>query len=369
MSSEYGKALKISVFGNSHGKAVGVNIDGLPAGEEIDREKLLAFMERRAPGRNAVSSARKEADIPVFLSGIADGKTCGTPICAIIENKDVRSGDYDGFAVTPRPGHADYTSVVKYGEDTDIRGGGHSSGRLTAPICIAGGIAKQILERRGIYVGAHLSSAGTVKDDAFPINPTKELFEEIAKKPFPVINDECGEKMTETILAASAQLDSVGGTVECAITGVNAGLGSPMFDGLENRIAAAVFGIPAVKGIEFGAGFDSSKMFGSENNDAFMIKDGKVATKTNNCGGILGGISNGMPIVFKVAFKPTPSIGKEQKTVNLKTMTDTVITVKGRHDPCVAVRAVPAIEAIAAIVMLDILLEENDGIIRNQEEN
>ena len=369
MSSEYGKALKISVFGNSHDKAVGVNIDGLPAGEEIDREKLLAFMERRAPGRNAFSSARKEADIPVFLSGIADGKTCGTQICAIIENRDVRSGDYDGFAVTPRPGHADYTAVVKYGEDTDIRGGGHFSGRMTAPICIAGGIAKQILEKRGIYIGAHLSSAGTEKDDAFPLYPTKELFEEIAKKPFPVINNDRGEKMKEIITSAAAQLDSVGGTVECAVFGVNAGLGSPMFDGLENRMAAAVFGIPAVKGIEFGAGFDSSKMFGSENNDAFKIKDGRVVTETNNCGGILGGISNGMPIVFKVAFKPTPSIGKEQKTVNLKTMTDTVITVKGRHDPCVAVRAVPAVEAIAAIVMLDILLEENDGIIRNQEEN
>ncbi|MBQ6053337.1 MAG: chorismate synthase [Clostridia bacterium] len=369
MSSEYGKMLKISVFGQSHGKAVGVNIDGLPAGEEIDEEKLCAFMQRRAPGKNAVSTERKEEDAPIFLSGIVNGRTCGSPICAIIENKDVRPADYEGFAVTPRPGHADYTAVVKYGKGADVRGGGHFSGRLTAPICIAGGLAKQILERRGIYIGAHLASVGNEKDDAFPIYPTKELFEEIENKPLPVINGESGERMTEAIKSAAAQLDSVGGTVECAVIGVKAGVGSPMFDGLENRIAAAVFGIPAVKGIEFGAGFESSKMFGSENNDAFEIKDGKVATKTNNCGGILGGISNGMPIVFRVAFKPTPSIGKEQKTVDLETVTDTVITVKGRHDPCVAVRAVPAVEAIAAIVMLDILLEENDGIIRNQEEN
>ncbi len=363
MSSEYGKALKISVFGQSHGKAIGVNIDGLPAGEEIDEKELISFMQRRAPGKSDVTTHRKEADTPVFLSGIVDGKTCGVPVCAVIENKDAHSSDYSGFSNTPRPGHADYTSVIKYGESADIRGGGHLSGRLTAPICIAGGIAKQILEKRGIYIGAHISSVCRVKDDGFPLFPTEKLFEEIAKKPFPVINDEIGDAMKKVILSAANDLDSVGGCVECAIIGLPAGIGSPMFDGIENRIGAAIFGIPAIKGIEFGAVFRSSEMYGSENNDPFYAKDGKVMTETNNCGGILGGISTGMPIVFNVAFKPTPSIGKEQRTVDLKSMTDTHITVGGRHDPCVAVRAVPAVEAVAATVILDMLLEENNGII------
>ena len=363
MSSEYGKALKISVFGQSHGKAVGVVVSGLPSGEEIDENKLRAFMERRAPGRSDVVTKRNEPDIPVFLSGIRNGRTCGAPVCVIIENKDTRSGDYDGFSRTPRPGHADYTSVIKYGTDADLRGGGHLSGRLTAPLCVAGGIAKQILEKRGVYIGAHIASAGGCRDDMFPLFPTKELFADTEKKTFPVLNDELGQKMKDIIRAAAEDGDSVGGTVECAITGIPAGIGSPMFDGIENRISYAVFGIPAVKGIEFGDGFALSEKRGSESNDCFTVKNGSVSTETNRCGGILGGISDGMPIVFRVAFKPTPSIEKEQKTVDLNTMTDTVITVKGRHDPCVAVRAVPVVEAVAATVMLDILLEENNGVI------
>lgn len=363
MSSEYGKVLKISVFGQSHGKAIGVNIDGLPAGEQIDEDALRVFMERRAPGRNEYTTSRKEADIPVFLSGLKDGKTCGAPLCAIIENKDAHSSDYYGFNVTPRPGHADYTALVKYGKNADLRGGGHFSGRLTAPLCIAGGIAKQILEKRGIYVGAHLASAGKERDDLFPLEPTREMFDEIALKAFPVINDNCGRKMIGIIKAAAEKLDSVGGVVECAAIGMPSGLGVPMFDGIESRIALAVFGIPAVKGIEFGAGFLSAQMSGTENNDAFEFKNGTVKTHTNNCGGILGGISTGMPIVFRAAFKPTPSIGTEQKTVNLETYENTVITVKGRHDPCVAVRAVPVVEAVAATVILDMLLEEKNGII------
>ncbi len=362
MSSEYGKALKISVFGQSHGKAIGVNIDGLPSGEQIDLEELYAFMARRAPGKSEFATKRSEADMPVFLSGIENNKTCGFPVCAIIENKDTRSTDYAGLSRTPRPSHADYTALLRYGESVDLRGGGHFSGRLTAPLCIAGGIAKQILARRGIFIGAHLSSVGTAKDEKFPLYPTKELFDEVAKKELPVINDELGKKMAEQIREAAADADSVGATIECAITGFPAGIGSPMFDGIENRMAQAIFGISAVKGIEFGAGFESSEMRGSKNNDPFRIENGKIVTETNNCGGILGGISNGMPIVFRAAFKPTPSIGIEQKTVDVKTMENTTVTVKGRHDPCVAVRAVPVVEAVAATVILDMLLEESEVI-------
>ena len=362
MSSEYGKALKISVFGQSHGKAIGVNIDGLPSGEQIDLEELYAFMARRAPGKSEFATKRSEADMPVFLSGIGNNKTCGFPVCAIIENKDTRSTDYAGLSRTPRPSHADYTALLRYGESVDLRGGGHFSGRLTAPLCIAGGIAKQILARRGIFIGAHLSSVGTAKDEKFPLYPTKELFDEVAKKELPVINDELGKKMAEQIREAAAEADSVGATIECAITGFPAGIGSPMFDGIENRMAQAIFGISAVKGIEFGAGFESSEMRGSKNNDPFRIENGKIVTETNNCGGILGGISNGMPIVFRAAFKPTPSIGIEQKTVDVKTMENTTVTVKGRHDPCVAVRAVPVVEAVAATVILDMLLEESEVI-------
>ncbi|MBQ4629210.1 MAG: chorismate synthase [Clostridia bacterium] len=362
MSSEYGKALKISVFGQSHGKAIGVNIDGLPSGEQIDLEELYAFMARRAPGKSEFATKRSEADMPVFLSGIENNKTCGFPVCAIIENKDTRSTDYAGLSRTPRPSHADYTALLRYGESVDLRGGGHFSGRLTAPLCIAGGIAKQILARRGIFIGAHLSSVGTAKDEKFPLYPTKELFDEVAKKELPVINDELGKKMAEQIREAAAEADSVGATIECAITGFPAGIGSPMFDGIENRMAQAIFGISAVKGIEFGAGFESSEMRGSKNNDPFRIENGKIVTETNNCGGILGGISNGMPIVFRAAFKPTPSIGIEQKTVDVKTMENTTVTVKGRHDPCVAVRAVPVVEAVAATVILDMLLEESEVI-------
>ncbi|MBQ6539903.1 MAG: chorismate synthase [Oscillospiraceae bacterium] len=357
MSSEYGKKLKISVFGQSHGRAIGVTIDGLPTGERIDIDELRIFMARRAPG-GALATKRREPDEPVFLSGIEDGVTCGFPVCAIIENKDMRSGDYAGLTQTPRPSHADYTALLRYGDSVDMRGGGHFSGRLTAPLCIAGGIAKQILARRGIYVGAHLASVGCVEDVRFPLEPAKELFDTVAARPLPVIDESKGELMAEEIKAAAEESDSVSGTVECAVIGLAAGLGSPMFDGIENRLAAALFGIPAVKGLEFGSVIPR----GSENNDPFVIRDGKVKTETNNCGGILGGITTGMPVVFTVSFKPTPSIGREQRTVDLTAMTETTLTIKGRHDPCVALRAVPVVEAVAATVILDILLEENtDG--------
>ena len=358
MSSEFGKILRVSIFGQSHGRAIGVNIDGLPAGEPIDFEELQRFLDRRAPGRSPQSTRRREEDRPNVLSGVENGVTCGAPLCAVIENADQHSSDYETLRDTPRPSHADYTAWVKWGGQADLRGGGHFSGRLTAPVCIAGGIAKQLLARRGIFVGAHLASVGPERDDAFPLRPTGEQFAAIAAKAFPVLNDGAGERMKAVIAAAAAQGDSVGGTVECAVIGLPAGLGAPMFDGVENRLAAVLFGIPAVKGVEFGAGFAAASLRGSENNDPFTVEDGKVATVSNRCGGILGGITNGMPVTFRLAVKPTPSIARPQQTVSLSRMENAELTVRGRHDPCIAHRAVPVAEAVAAAVVLDMILEE-----------
>lgn len=359
MSSEWGNMLKISVFGESHGNAIGVSVNGFPAGETIDMDELTAFLDRRKPGKNDLSTPRKEADIPNFISGIENNILTGTPLCAVIVNGNTRSRDYSGFENTPRPGHADYTATVKWNGSADIRGGGHFSGRLTAPLCIAGGIAKQILHRKGIDIGAHIRSVGTTEDAAFPLYPTYELFDSIAAKDFPVIDDNCGEAMKNAILTVRSEQDSIGGTVECAVIGLPAGLGGPLFGGMESRISAAMFGIPAVKGIEFGSGFHSSELRGSENNDPFCFdKNGNVATETNHCGGILGGISNGMPLTFRLALKPTPSIAKAQQTVDLSKKEITEIRIEGRHDPCIVHRAVPVVEAVAALVILDIILEE-----------
>lgn len=368
MSSNFGNKIKFSVFGQSHGRAIGILIDGLPAGEKIDLKELDKFLERRRPGKNALSTQRKEADKPIFLSGVKNIEneneyliTCGAPLCAIIENSDAHSGDYKEILDKPRPGHADYTAFIKWHGEADMRGGGHFSGRLTAPLCVAGGIAKQILARKNIYIGAHLAEVAGVRDDNFfnfnLNNLNFDLFNKIAGKNFPVINDEAGEKMQNEILKAAGEGDSVGGIIECAAVNVPAGLGEPMFDGVENQLAKILFGIPAVKGVEFGAGFNASRMRGSENNDEFKInKDlNKIITLTNNSGGILGGITNGMPIIFNVAIKPTPSISKLQKTISLSKRENTELIIKGRHDPCVAHRAVPVIEAVTACVLLDML--------------
>ena len=357
MSSEFGKTLHISIFGESHGAAIGVVIDGLPAGEAIDRDALLRFMARRCPGGD-LATGRREKDVPKFFSGVADGKTCGSPVCAVIENTDARSGDYAEFADRPRPSHADYPAFVKYRGHADLRGGGHFSGRLTAPLCVAGGIAVQILARRGIRVGAHLSAAAGVRDAPFPMTPDKALFDTVAGRMPPVIDEARGQKMAEAIGKAAEDGDSVGGIVECAVTGLPAGLGAPMFGGIENRIAAAVFGIPAVRGVEFGAGFEAADMRGSSHNDPFLMEDGAVKTASNNHGGVIGGISTGMPLVLRAAFKPTPSIGKVQRTVSLSEGEAAQLRIRGRHDPCVAVRAVPVVEAVTAVVILDLLLEE-----------
>lgn len=350
MSSSYGENLRFSIFGQSHSAAIGVTIEGIPAGERIDMEELGRFLARRAPGQSALSTARREADIPEFISGIKNGAACGAPITAIIRNTDTRSGDYAAFALTPRPGHADYTARVKFGGAEDQAGGGHFSGRLTAPLCIAGGICLQLLKRQGIEVISRIEMIGGVRDSG-------ELTASTADKPFPTVSDEAGEQMQSAILTAKAAGDSLGGVVECAVLNLPAGLGDPMFGGMENRIAAVVFGIPAVKGIEFGAGFSAAGLRGSENNDAYTVKDGKIITESNNCGGILGGITNGMPLVFRAAFKPTPSIAMEQRSVNMETMERVSLRVGGRHDPCIVPRAVPCVEAAAAIAVYDALLQ------------
>lgn len=360
MSSEFGNTLRVSIFGESHGRAIGVTMQNLPAGEEIDLPALEAFLERRRPGKSALSTARNEPDRPQFLSGLLEGKTTGSPLTAVIENCDARSRDYAELQDKPRPGHADYTAYLKWGGKADMRGGGHFSGRLTAPICIAGGIAKQILARKGVFIGAHLNAVAGISESAFAQTPSAELFAQIAQKEFPVIDDTKGCAMQEEILRASHAGDSVGGVIECAAIGFPAGIGNPMFDGLENRLSAAIFGIPAVKGLEFGAGFAAADMQGSEHNDPFcMREDGSITTKSNHAGGILGGISTGQPIVLRVAIKPTPSIAKTQQTVSLSKRENAELIVKGRHDPCVAHRAVPVLEAVVALVLLDFLLEEN----------
>lgn len=351
MSSTYGKNIKLTVFGESHSDSIGVTVEGLPAGFKVDQEKLGTFLSRRAPGNNAWSTPRKEADAPEFLCGIVDDVICGSPLTAVIRNSNTRSKDYSKLLDNPRPGHADYTALVKYNGANDYRGGGHFSGRLTAPICIAGGICLQILEREGISIRARIKSIGGICDES-------EFDNSVASKDFPTVSDEAGEKMKTLIAQLRSEADSVGGIVECIIEGVPVGLGDPMFDGMENRIAQIVFGIPAVKGIEFGAGFDVANRRGSENNDPYIMDGNKVATKTNNCGGILGGISNGMPIVFRAAFKPTPSIAKEQDTVNLPSGENTKLVIEGRHDPCIVPRAVPVVEAAAAIAVYDALLDK-----------
>ena len=347
--SSYGENLRITIFGQSHSPAIGVTVEGIPAGERIDTAELARFLARRAPGRNEWSTPRREADAPEFLSGLKDSVTCGAPLAAIIRNADTRSQDYAALADTPRPGHADYTAQVKYGGAQDSAGGGHFSGRLTAPLCIAGGICIQLLAREGITVISRIAAIADVEDEG-------ALCASTAEKPFPTVSDERGEAMRAAIAAAKADGDSVGGVIECAVLGLPAGLGGPLFGGLEGRIAAAVFGIPAVKGIEFGAGFAAARMRGSENNDCFETSSGRVVTKSNNCGGILGGISDGMPLVFRAAVKPTPSIAAEQLTLNMKTMEETALHVPGRHDPCVVPRAVPCVEAAAAIAVYDALL-------------
>lgn len=353
MSSTFtGQCLRLSIFGQSHSDAIGMTLDGLPAGLPIDLDRLQRFLNRRAPGQNDWSTPRKEEDRPEFLCGLKDGFTCGAPLTAIIRNSNTRPKDYSQLKITPRPGHADYTAEIKYRGHQDYSGGGHFSGRLTAPLCIAGGVLKQALEARGITVDARITAIAGIRDDS-------TFAASVADKAFPVVDDAAGERMRQAIAAARAEGDSVGGVIECVVRGLPVGIGEPMFDGLENQIARVVFAVPAVKGIEFGAGFAAAERRGSENNDPFCVRDGKIETLTNNAGGILGGISDGMPVVFRAAVKPTPSIAKTQQSVNLNSMQPADLNITGRHDPCIVPRAVPVIEAAAALAISDLLLGES----------
>ena len=356
MSSTYGESLKLSIFGQSHGAAIGMTLDGIPAGLPVDTEALQAFLNRRAPGQNDWSTPRREEDKPEFLSGILEGHTCGAPIAAAIHNTNTRSGDYANLKDAPRPGHADYTAQVKYGGYQDAAGGGHFSGRLTAPLCIAGGLCKQWLEHMGIRIGAHLAAVGGSCDRIF--DPLEPEIDRVGKD-FPVLEPTAGEQMRQRVREARAEGDSVGGIIECAVTGLPAGLGEPMFGGMESRIAGIVYGIPAVKGVEFGIGFRAAELRGSENNDDFTMENGAVKTQTNNAGGILGGITTAMPLIFRVAVKPTPSIAREQQSVSLSGGNTQPLVIKGRHDPCIAPRAVPVVEAAAAIAIFDAILGQN----------
>ena len=348
--------ISLSIFGESHGPAIGAVIDNLPAGEELDLDKIYEFMSRRAPKKDGTSTMRSETDTPEIISGFYNGKTTGEALCAVIKNKDQHSSDYSSISHLARPGHADYTGFLRYNGANDFRGGGHFSGRLTAPLVFAGAVCGQILERKGITTAAHIYSIADEKDIPFdPVNVTKEQLETVKGKYLPVLDDSADTRMRSVIDRARNDLNSVGGIIECCALGFPAGLGSPVFDGIENRVSQLVFGIPAVKGIEFGAGFKASEMFGSENNDEFYTDGSAIKTKTNNAGGILGGISNGMPIIFRTAIKPTPSVARPQNTVDFVKKENATIEIKGRHDPCVVPRAVPCIEAALNIVLMSFL--------------
>lgn len=356
VSFNFGRNIHISIFGQSHSKGMGVVIDSLPPGKILDTEKIEAFMARRRPG-TAFSTSRKEEDRAEIISGLADGRTCGSPLCAVIENRDCRSSDYEKLRDIPRPMHADYPASVKYGGYNDIAGGGHFSGRLTAPLCFAGAVCMQLLEEKGIRIGAHISSIGNISDINFdPVNTDNETLDRLRESGFPVLDPQAGEKMKQCISEVRAASDSIGGIIECCITGLPAGIGESGFDSLESILSQVLFSIPAVKGVEFGCGFAAAAMRGSEHNDPYyMDEKGNVRTVSNNHGGILGGLSTGMPVVFRAAFKPTPSIGLAQESISLSGRCNTVLQIEGRHDPCIVVRAVPCVEAAAAVVIYDFL--------------
>ena len=386
MKSTTGKNIKVTIWGGSHEPAIGVDIEGLPAGTEIDMTELAAFLKRRAPGNSPFATKRKEPDIPITVKGLypADNTAMqnepviqdasdkpgttgigsheimiatGDTVSLEIRNTDTRSSDYRSLRTVPRPGHADYTARLRYGDTLNMAGGGPFSARMTAPLCIAGGIALQILAGHGITIGAHIASIGGVHDTPFdPVATDPSLLRSLDEQSMPVISENAKAQMEKEIRLAMEDSDSIGGTVEVCALNVPAGIGGAMYDGLESALAPVFFGIPAVKGVEFGAGFAASELRGSVNNDAFYYdENGLVRTKTNNAGGILGGITTGMPILFRIAVKPTPSIGREQHTVDLTTKTNADLTIHGRHDPCIVPRAIPVAEAAAALALMDLL--------------
>lgn len=358
MSSSWGRNLRLTVFGESHGPAVGVVLDGLPPGIPLDLARVHADLRRRAPGTDPLSSGRREPDHPVIESGLYGGKTTGTPLCARIVNTDARPEDYDALAATPRPGHADYTGHIRYRGAADPRGGGHFSGRLTAPLVFAGAVARQLLAREGVAVGGHIQAIHGVEDTPpDPADITARQLEALSVQPFPTFDDAAGARMRMAIQAAQAAGDSVGGVAACYAVGLPAGLGSPLFDGLDSVIASLLFGIPAVRGVEFGAGFSAARLTGSHHNDPFRLSGGRVVPQGNRHGGLLGGISTGMPLVVRAAFKPTPSIGLPQQTVDTHAAAETTLLIRGRHDPCILPRALVCVEACVALAILDCALE------------
>lgn len=356
MSGMWGKKIKLSIFGESHGKAIGINIDGLQPGIELDLNYINKEMDRRAPGNSELATPRKEEDSFQILSGYFNGKTTGTPLCAIIYNTSHHSTDYEKTKDLMRPSHGDFTGYIKYDGFNDYRGGGHFSGRLTAPLVFAGAICKQILERKGIIIGSHIKSIEKIEDSSFNmIEINDEKLKSLNKSSFPVLDETIGFKMKETIIKAKEEKDSVGGIIESAVINLPIGIGEPFFDSVESTLAQLLFSIPGVKGVEFGAGFDITKLKGSQANDEYYMDGHKIKTYSNNNGGVLGGITNGMPLIFRVAIKPTASIGKVQKTIDIEKKENAQIEIKGRHDPCIVPRALPVVEAVAAIAVLNLL--------------
>lgn len=356
MAATYKNNIELTIFGESHGKAIGIVIGNLPSGIFIDEKEIQRDMKRRAPGQNQMSTARKEADQVEIISGIQDGITTGAPLTGIIYNSDQHSKDYSLLKTNMRPGHSDYPAYIKYNGFNDVRGGGHFSGRITAPIVFAGSIAKQILKQKGIKIGAHILSIGEIQDESFDVNVNDELLDELLEKPYPTLNTEIFDQMEQKILKAKENLNSVGGKVECVALHVPAGIGEPFFDSLESHLSSLMFSIPAVKSVSFGDGANIDTMLGSEANDEYYYdENGNVKTTSNHNGGIIGGISNGMPITVTVTFKPTPSIAKMQHTINVETKGNVELEIKGRHDPCIVQRAVVVVEAMMALGILDMV--------------
>jgi chorismate synthase len=355
MSAVWGRKVRYTIFGESHGAGIGIVIDGLPAGVMLDQTLIQREMARRAPGQSDLTTPRIETDAVSIISGLYQGRTDGSPLCAMIKNSDTRSADYAAEPRVFRPGHADYTGFIKYGGHNDPRGGGHFSGRLTAPLVFAGAIAKQLLTAAGISIGAHIAQIGDVKDTAFdPVAISETTLAELGKSAFPTLDLEAAASMRQAIHSAREQDDSVGGVIEAVVIGLPTGMGEPFFDSVESVLAHLLFSIPAVKGVEFGAGFALAGMRGHQANDSFVKHADKIQTATNNNGGILGGITSGMPLLLRAAFKPTPSIARQQNTLNANGDTE-VLAIKGRHDPCIVPRAVPVVEAVIGLAIWDML--------------
>ena len=357
MSSFFGQHLRLSLFGQSHGEAIGVTMDGFPAGMVIDMARVKREMVRRAPGQSDLTTPRREPDEPEVLSGVLDGRTTGQPICAVIRNTNTRSRDYGSGVDLLRPGHADYTGHVRYFGFEDWRGGGHFSGRLTAPIVFAGALCSQWLAEQGVDIVCHIQQLGSVRDRSFLDYPTDADTAHLRQMALPVLTPGLDAAMEAEVLRARAAQDSVGGIIECRVTGLPAGLGAPFFDSVESLLSHLMFSVPAVKGVAFGEGFGFAQLSGSAANDAFRMEADRIVTETNHSGGVQGGITNGMPVIFRCVIRATPSIAQPQRTVSLQKGENAEVSIRGRHDPCILPRAVPVVEAMTAIGLMELWKE------------